>query len=185
LVRVIGLTAVEVVEPGLHRMESCPQPEAAANDGNGERRRFSRGVGWHVGCTKAGANDVEGGVGPQTNKQMTVKERETMSKTMSRGEIQDLVAKFAMENPKYRQALLKNPKDVLEKQLNTSLPANVKVEALQETSTKAYVVVPHIPAEGELDDADLEKVAGGFLDKNAECDVRGAGAMNTFVQINL
>jgi hypothetical protein len=47
------------------------------------------------------------------------------------------------------------------------------------------VVIPHVAGEGELADADLEKVAGGFLDKNAECEVQGAGAMNTFVQINL
>jgi hypothetical protein len=45
-------------------------------------------------------------------------------------------------------------------------------------------VVPHVPAEGELSDADLEKVAGGFLDKNAECN-NSPGVMNTFVQINL
>ena len=38
---------------------------------------------------------------------------------------------------------------------------------------------------GELSDQDLEKVAGGFLDKNAECTVAGAGIMNTFTQINL
>jgi hypothetical protein len=104
---------------------------------------------------------------------------------MSRGEIQDLVAKFAMENPKYREALLKDPKSVIEKQLNTSLPGGVNVKCVEETSTTAFVVVPHMAAEGELDDADLEKVAGGFLDKNAECDITGAGAMNTFVQINL
>jgi hypothetical protein len=46
------------------------------------------------------------------------------------------------------------------------------------------VVFPHVPAEGELSDSDLEKVAGGFLDKNAECN-NSPGAMTTFVQINL
>ena len=106
-----------------------------------------------------------------------------MSNTMSRGEIQDLVAKFAVENPSYREALLKDPKAVIEKQLNATL-GSVDVKALQETASTAYVVIPHIAAEGELDDADLEKVAGGFLDKNADCD-NAKGAMNTFVQINL
>jgi hypothetical protein len=104
--------------------------------------------------------------------------------TMSRGAIQDLVAKFAAQNPKYRDALIKDPKSVLEKQLNTRLPAGVKVKAAVETADTAYVIVPHVPGQGELSDADLERVAGGFADKNAECD-RSPGAANTMTIINL
>ena len=107
-----------------------------------------------------------------------------MGKAMTRGEIQDLIGKFAAENPKYRAELLKDPKGIIEKQLNTSL-GSVSVTAVEDTANTVHVVVPHIAGEGELEDADLEKVAGGFLDKNAECDVGGAGVMNTFVQINL
>ncbi len=106
-----------------------------------------------------------------------------MSQKITRGEIQDLVSKFAVENPKYRAALIADPKAVIEKQLATSLGAT-EIKAVVETATLAYVVVPHVPAEGELSDADLEKVAGGFLDKNAECN-NSPGVMNTFVQINL
>jgi hypothetical protein len=106
-----------------------------------------------------------------------------MSQKMSRGQIQDLVGKFAAENPKYREALVKDPKSVIEKQLNTSL-GSMNLKAVVETANTSYVVVPHVPAEGELSDADLEKVAGGFLDKNAECN-NSPGVMNTFVQINL
>jgi hypothetical protein len=105
-----------------------------------------------------------------------------MSK-ITRGQIQDLVAKFAVENPKYRQALIADPKSVIEAQLNTSL-GSVTVKAVADTATMAYVVVPHAPSEGELSDADLEKVAGGFLDKNANCN-NSPGAMNTFIQISV
>ncbi|MFN8058372.1 MAG: NHLP leader peptide family RiPP precursor [Vicinamibacterales bacterium] len=106
-----------------------------------------------------------------------------MSQKMTRGEIQDLVSKFAAESPKYRQALISNPKATIEKQLGTSL-GSTNIKAVVETADTAYVVIPHVPAEGELSDADLEKVAGGFLDKNAECN-NSPGVMNTFVQINL
>jgi hypothetical protein len=103
---------------------------------------------------------------------------------MTRGEVQDLLTKFAYENPNYRQALLANPKSVIERQLNTSL-GNVQVKAIAETADTVYVVVPHVPAAGELSDADLEKVAGGFKDVNATCDVRqGGSAVNTVLQIN-
>jgi hypothetical protein len=96
--------------------------------------------------------------------------------TMTRGEVQDLLNKFAADNPKYRAALLANPKSVIERQLNTSLG---------ETADTFYLVVPHVPAAGELSDSDLEKVAGGFKDITAECDIRtGGSAVNTVLQIN-
>jgi hypothetical protein len=110
-----------------------------------------------------------------------------MSQTMTRGEVQDLVAKFATENPKYRQALMTDPKGVIEKQLNTSL-GNVKVKAVADTADTTYVVIPHVAGEGELSDADLEKVAGGKQDIKAECTalaLGGAAAGNTVTQINL
>jgi hypothetical protein len=108
-----------------------------------------------------------------------------MSK-MTRGEVQDLLSKFATENPKYRQALLANPKATIERQLNTSL-GNVQVKAIAETSDTVYVVVPYVPTSGELSDADLETVAGGFKDIDAQCQSAGGGigaSVNTVVQIN-
>ena len=82
---------------------------------------------------------------------------------VTRGEMLDVIMKFAYENPKYREALLKDPKAVLAKQMNTELPANLKVKVVQETADTIYVIAPHVPPkEGEeLSDADLEKVAGG------------------------
>ena len=44
-----------------------------------------------------------------------------MGQKMTRGQIQDLIGRFALENPKYRSALISNPKGILERQLNTSL----------------------------------------------------------------
>ena len=105
---------------------------------------------------------------------------------MTRGEVQDLMSKFATENPKYRQALIADPKATIEKQLNTSL-GNIQVKALAETADTVYVVIPYVPASGELSDADLEKVAGGFKDIDAQCDSAGGGigaSVNTVVQIN-
>ena len=110
-----------------------------------------------------------------------------MSQAMSRGEVQDLVGKFAAENPKYRDALLRDPKGVIEKQLNTSLGAT-RVVAVADTADTVHVVIPYAAPEGELSDADLEKVAGGKQDIQAECTalaLGGAAAGNTVTQINL
>jgi hypothetical protein len=104
---------------------------------------------------------------------------------MTRGQIQDLVGKFAAENPKYRAALLNNPKATIEKQLNTTLGA-VTVKAVADTADTIHVIVPHAAAEGELSDADLERVAGGKQDITANCLVLGGTAVsNTVMQLNL
>jgi hypothetical protein len=73
---------------------------------------------------------------------------------MTRGEVQDLLAKFSTENPKYRQALIRNPKAVIERQLNTSL-GNLRVKAVVETEDTVYVVVPHVAPDAEQNDAEL------------------------------
>ena len=102
---------------------------------------------------------------------------------MTRGQAQDMFNKFASEDPKYKEALIKDPKSVVEKQLNAALPASMTVKAVVETADTMYVVVPHVAAEGELDDADLEKVAGGMGDKyDARC---GGGRLNTLNQVSL
>ena len=104
--------------------------------------------------------------------------------TLTRGQLQDLLNKFATDNPKYREKLISDPKWVLEKQLNKPL-GEIKVKAVVETPDTMYVVVPHVAGEGELSDADLEKVAGGFLDfLNAECEV-GGGVIASNVMISL
>jgi len=106
-----------------------------------------------------------------------------VSQKMTRGEVQDLLAKFATDNPRYREALVNDPKAVIERQLGTSL-GNVQVKAIVETADTVYVVVPHVASEGELSDADLEKVAGGKNDIDATCTVSGSGSQNTVTQIN-
>ena len=109
-----------------------------------------------------------------------------MGQKMSRGEVQDLLIKFAAENPQYRQELLRNPKGLIERQFNTSL-GSVKVKAIADTADTVHVAVPYIAASGELSDADLERVAGGKGDAgnhniNAECNLKaGTSASNNTV----
>ncbi len=104
---------------------------------------------------------------------------------LSRGELNDLLAGFAAKNEKYRDALLKNPKDVIERQLNNKLPESLSVRVIQDTAATMHVVLPHVPGEGEeLSDSDLESVAGGFLDEY-NCNFSQAGGIGTRVEISL
>lgn len=102
---------------------------------------------------------------------------------ISRGEVQDLLTKFSTNDPKYRAALLRDPKMVLEKQLNTTLPKSMTVKAVEETADTVYVVVPFVPKAGqELSDNALEMVAGGFKDNNCNS---AKGGINTHVEVKL
>ena len=110
-----------------------------------------------------------------------------MAETMSRGQVQDLLSKFAINNPKYRQALINDPKSLIERQLNTSL-GPTKVKAVVDTADTVHVVIPYAAAEGELSDADLEKVAGGKQDIKASCDLKatsGSATNNTVTNVQL
>ena len=93
--------------------------------------------------------------------------------TMTRGQLHDLLARFAIENPKYRDALIKDPKMVLEKQLGHKL-GKLNVKAVIETPDTMYVVVPYVAKCGELSDSDLDTVSSGFLEGlDATCNVTG------------
>lgn len=82
---------------------------------------------------------------------------------VTRGEILDIIGKFAFEDASYRQSLLSDPKSVLAKQMNTELPESLNVKVVEEDANTIYLIAPYVPpTEGdELSDDDLEKVAGG------------------------
>ncbi len=91
-----------------------------------------------------------------------------MAEELSRGEIIDLITKFASENPNYRKALLDDPKKVIGKQLGQEVPDWLNIKTVEESADTMYVVVPHVPQEGaELADGDLEQIAGGKQDSES------------------
>jgi hypothetical protein len=107
-----------------------------------------------------------------------------MSETLTRNEIEEIVVGNATRHPQYREALLKNPKKVIETQLNNRLPDGLNVKVLQETGDTIYLRLPHVIKEGsELSDTDLEQVAGGKADEGSgnttyECN-NSQGGFNT------
>jgi hypothetical protein len=97
--------------------------------------------------------------------------------TFTRGGIQDKVAQKASD-PAFRKSLIANPKSSLEKVLGAEIPKGVNVKVLEESADTYYVVLPHVTGEGaELDDASLEKVAGGMGDK-AKCSASMSSIIN-------
>ena len=84
------------------------------------------------------------------------------TQVLTRDAIEEIVIGNAAKHPQYREALLKNPKKVIETQLNNKLPDGLNVKVVQETGDTIYLRLPHNISEGaELSDTDLEQVAGG------------------------
>jgi hypothetical protein len=85
-----------------------------------------------------------------------------VEKNMTRGQLQDLLSKFAAESPENRQALIDDPKSVIE-QLGASAD-NKEVQAVVETADTIYVVVPYVATDGQLSERELAGLSGGSGD---------------------
>ena len=85
---------------------------------------------------------------------------------VSRKDVREALVRTALKNESFRESLVANPKLAVERALGTKLPEDMEVVALQDTDQKMFIVLPmQMPFEtGDLNDAELEEIAGGFLD---------------------
>lgn len=116
---------------------------------------------------------------------------ELTSEDITLNQLREIVFRQASSNPKYREALLEDPKELLAKQVGHPLPSNMNVKVVEETSNTVYLVLPYAaPDVGELSEDDLQTVSGGgtFLnlggDTKISCD-KSPGVLNTFNEISL
>jgi hypothetical protein len=86
-----------------------------------------------------------------------------VAKNMTRGQLQDLLERFAGESEANRQALIDDPRAVIEHQIGYSL-GDTRVEVLVETADTIYVVVPHVAGDRQLSEGELAEVSGGMGD---------------------
>ncbi len=87
-----------------------------------------------------------------------------MSEGSGRQEMERRLIEKSLQDDAFRQRLIEDPKGILEEELGTRLPEEVRVVTVEETSDTIYLVLPGTPvdsAEGvELSDRELESVAG-------------------------
>jgi hypothetical protein len=84
---------------------------------------------------------------------------EEAQQTVARGQAR-LLAK-AWHDASFKQALLQNPKAVVEQEFGTALPAEVTMRVVAEDARTQYLVLPPALSDLELSDEQLEQVAGG------------------------
>ena len=85
---------------------------------------------------------------------------------VSRKDVREALVRTALKDEFFRESLVVNPKLAVERALGTKLPQDMDVVVLQDADDKMFIVLPmQLPFEtGDLSDAELEKIAGGFLD---------------------
>jgi hypothetical protein len=82
----------------------------------------------------------------------------------SRDTMTSQVIERATRDPQFRQELLQNPKETLERELGVRLPAGIEIRVVEETPSTLYLILPPQPMQAgqELSDQELEQVAGGW-----------------------
>jgi hypothetical protein len=78
---------------------------------------------------------------------------------------QKLIAK-ATQDPAFRKKLLATPRLVVEQEFGVVLPKLLDIKIVEQKGNTRYLVLPEVVGtgkKGELSDAELETVAGGYL----------------------
>jgi hypothetical protein len=88
-----------------------------------------------------------------------------MADQKTRRDVELQLIEKAWKDDAFRQALVKDPRGAVERELGGKLPAGLQVKVLAETPDTFYLVLPANPDRGpagQLTDQQLEAVAGGW-----------------------
>ncbi|HYX49314.1 MAG TPA: NHLP leader peptide family RiPP precursor [Ktedonobacteraceae bacterium] len=64
--------------------------------------------------------------------------------------LQDWIVSIAMHDQAFREELMQNPKETLERELGISFPEEVEIEMHEDTPTIIHLVLPLKPKTGSL-----------------------------------
>jgi hypothetical protein len=64
--------------------------------------------------------------------------------------LQDWIVSIAMHDQAFREELVSNPKETLERELGITFPPEVEIEMHQDTTTIIHLVLPLQPKTGSL-----------------------------------
>ena len=87
-----------------------------------------------------------------------------MNEAAGRAEIKRRLLARSLQDDVFRQQLLADPRAILEREIGTQLPEDLRVVAVEETADTIYLVLPSTSPVGEgghLADQELEAVTGG------------------------
>jgi hypothetical protein len=89
----------------------------------------------------------------------------------NRGTVSSQLIDRATRDPQFRQDLLQNPTETVERELGVRVPASTEIRVVEETPSTLYLVLPPatVAPGQELSDRELEQVAGGWSATTETC----------------
>lgn len=72
---------------------------------------------------------------------------------MSTDSLKASIIQKAWEDPQFKAKLLADPKSALKDAFGLDVPEGIEVNAVEETASRYYLVIPPDPADGKSDDA--------------------------------
>ena len=87
-----------------------------------------------------------------------------MSEAAGRAEMERRLIERSLDDNVFRQQLLANPRAIIEREIGTQFPEDLRVVVVEETDDTVYLVLPstsRVGEGGDLTDQELEAVAGG------------------------
>jgi len=99
--------------------------------------------------------------------------------TGGRADIERSVIERSLQDDAFRRRLLEDPRATMEQELGVQLPADMRVQAVEETADTIYLVLPSVSSSGvgdEMSDLELETVAGGAPGGTASGDTCNTAA---------
>jgi hypothetical protein len=87
-----------------------------------------------------------------------------MGEAAGRAEMERRLIERSLQDDVFRQQLLADPKTIMEREIGTQLPEDLRVVAVEETADTIYLVLPSTSPVSEgrgLADQELEAVTGG------------------------
>ena len=88
-----------------------------------------------------------------------------------RQQLEQALIEKAMNDEAFRNELIANPKEIIEKETGMKLPEAFNVKVLEENPQSFFLVLPakvQPGTEDELSEAELEMVSGGYDPENSE-----------------
>jgi hypothetical protein len=86
--------------------------------------------------------------------------------------LQQQIMARAMKDEAFRQELLSDPKETLERELGITLPQGVTIQVHEDTPTTIHLLLPaqaQVSGVQELSDAELEQAVGGASGDRTNC----------------
>ena len=94
-----------------------------------------------------------------------------MDNTNYRNDLETRLVNKAIKDDQFRQNLINNTRDTVEKELGVSIPDSVSIKVIEENENEVCLVIPHAHiSDEEISEVELEAVAGGWTGDHSWCD---------------